>query len=164
MDTPYKKSLTEHTPGTIFSLLNKCYAGLSGIKPEYSDEWIHDWQAYDDEIFNHPETVGACGFVTYLNNDIVGFASWDPRKHPVGIIGHNCILPEFQGNGYGQYQINEIIKLFKQMNFKKALASTMDHAFFTAAQKMYIACGFYELKKYSAEGKNYKIIEYEKYL
>ena len=94
----------------------------------------------------------------------MGFASWDPRKYPTGIIRHNYILPQFRVNGYGRYQINEIIKRFKQMNFTKALVSTMDHEFFYAAQKMYLACGFNEKRRFIDKYKNYKMIEYEKLL
>lgn len=158
------KSLIEHQEGTFFNLLNKCYVGLGKIIPEYRTEWINDWKEYDNEIFNNPDTVGACGFVTYLNDVIIGFASWDPRRYPTGIIGHNCILPRFRGNGYGQYQINEIINRFKILNFKKALTSTMDHDFFSTAQKMYLACGFDEKRRFLAKDKNYNMIEYEKLL
>ena len=37
---------------------------------------------------------------------IAGFGSWDPRQAPdYGIIGHNCVLPEFRGEGLGKQQI-----------------------------------------------------------
>ena len=158
------KSLTEHPEGTIFSLLNRCYAGLDKMMPEHIKEWVDSWKVYDKEIFQNPHTIGACGFVTYLNDDIIGFASWDPRKYPTGLIGHNGILPEFRGNGYGRFQINEVINRFKKKNFQKASASTMDHHYFNGAQKMYLACGFKKTNRYSVEGKHYTILEYEKIL
>jgi GNAT superfamily N-acetyltransferase len=135
MNDLYFKSLIEHKEGTIFNLLNRCYDGLDKIKPEYFKEWENDWKDYDNEIFHNPNTIGACGFISYLDDIVVGFASWDPRKYPTGIIGFNYILPQFQGNGYGRYQINEIIKRFKQINFTKALVSTMDHDFFMQPRK-----------------------------
>ena len=67
------KSLTEHPEGTIFSLLNRCYAGLDKMMPEHIKEWVDSWKVYDKEIFQNPHTIGACGFVTYLNDDIIGF-------------------------------------------------------------------------------------------
>lgn len=164
MNELHFKSLIEHKEGTVFDLLNRSYAGLGKIKPEYIREWENDWKEYDNEIFHNPNTVGAYGFVSYLDNEVVGFASWDPRKYPIGIIGHNCILPQFRGNRYGQHQINEIIKRFKQMSFTKALIFTMDHEFFYTAQKMYLACGFNETRRFSEKNKNYKMIEYEKLL
>jgi hypothetical protein len=50
----------------------------------------HTWEQYDHEVYRHPETVGACIFLSRLNGIIVGFGSWDPRQTPrYGIVGHN---------------------------------------------------------------------------
>ncbi len=164
MNDLHFKLLTEHPQGTIFNLLERCYVGLNRILPEYIKEWVNSWKAYDEEIFHNPDTVGACGFVSYLNDIIIGFASWDPREYSAGLIGHNGILPEFRGSGHGQYQINEVINRLKIKNFQKASASTMDHQYFIKARKMYLACGFMETKRYYVECKDYSIIEYEKTL
>jgi GNAT superfamily N-acetyltransferase len=158
------KTLTEHQEGTFFNLLSQSYIGFDKIYSEYTKSWINDWKKYDNEIFNKPDTVGNCGFVTYLENVMIGFASWDSRQFPIGIIGHNCILPRFRGHGYGQEQIKEIINRFKKQFFTKAVASTLDHDFFSAAHNMYLTCGFKEKRKYTAKGSVNKIIEYEKIL
>lgn len=155
------KSLIEHQEGTFFNLLNQSYTGFDKIQPEYLTGWINDWKEYDKEIFNKPDTVGNCGFVTYLDDVIIGFASWDPRKFPTGLIGHNCILPQFRGNGYGRYQLNEIINRLKKLFFINALASTLDNDFFCTAQRMYLTCGFKEIRRFSANDRMYKIIEYK---
>jgi len=158
------KPLNGHPKGVIFNLLEQCYAGSEKMLPEYFNEWVGDWKTYEEAIFHNPDTVGACGFMTYLDNVLIGFASWDPRQFPKGIIGHNGILPEFRGKGYGQLQINEAINRLNKKDFRKILASTMDHAFFSPAQRMYLACGFEEIKRYAVEGENYGIIEFQKRL
>ena len=76
---------------------------------------------------------------------MIGFASWDPRAHPCGIIGHNCVLPEFRGKGYGTAQIREVLRILKGSGFRKVVATTGAHEFFKPAQKMYEASGFEEL-------------------
>jgi len=76
------KSFTDHNPGTILTLLKESYKGLDKIKPEYILEWEKDWIEYDNDIFQYPDTIGSCGFVSYLGIEIVGFASYDPRKYP----------------------------------------------------------------------------------
>ena len=157
MNKIYFEPLTMHKEGIIFDLLKGCYMEFNHIKPEY----LEDWKKYDYEIHKNSDTVGACGFVTYLEDIIIGFASWDPREYPIGIIGHNCILAQYRGNGYGNCQIYEIIKRLKQLGFQKVLVSTMDHEFFEAAQKMYLSCGFSEKRKFYEENKECTMIEYE---
>ena len=159
------KPLSEHKPGTIFTLLRECYKGLAKIKSKYITEWKKDWIEYDNDIFQYPDTIGSCGFVSYLGIEIVGFASYDPRKYPTGVIDHNCILPQFRGNGYGKQQINEILKRFREMNFKKAIVATNEYEFFYPAQRMYLACGFSEKRRFfDGENKDYVMIEYERVL
>lgn len=157
------KPFTDHKPGTILILLKESYHELAKIKPEYFLEWEKDWLEYDHEIFQHPQTVGACGFISYLSTEMVGFGSYDPREYPTGIIGHNCILPQYRGKGYGQQQIHEILKRFRKMNFQKAIVSTNEHEFFYPAQRMYLACGFKEMRRFhGGEIRDYVMIEYER--
>lgn len=158
------RPLIEHREKTFFTLLKQSYAGCEKVHPDCMKGWLNDWKTYDDEIFKNPNTVGCCGFVTYLSDVMIGFASWDPRKFPTGLIGHNCILPQYRGKGYGRDQINEIVNRLKKLFFTKILASTLDHDFFSAAQKMYHSCGFVEMRRFSAENNMYKIIDYEKSL
>jgi len=159
------KPFTNHNPETILTLLRESYKGLAKIKPEYISEWEKNWVEYDREIFQYPDTVGACGFISYSGTKIMGFGSYDPRKYPTGIIGHNCILPQFRGNGYGKQQINEILKRFRKMNFKKAVVTTNEHKFFYPAQRMYLACGFRETRRFLGTGnRDYVMIEYERAL
>jgi GNAT superfamily N-acetyltransferase len=156
-------TLSDQQPGTIVTLLRASYAQLLKLDPRWESE-EEKWEEYDRQVFVHPKTVGACVFLTRLEGHIVGFGSWDPRQKPeYGIIGHNCILPEFQGNGLGKQQIQEILGRFQMLGIKIAKASTNDHFFFIPAQRMYVACGFLEVRRIPWMGDpNQKMIEYEK--
>jgi GNAT superfamily N-acetyltransferase len=103
-------------------------------------------------------------FVTSSQDEIIGFGSFDSRQGPeFGIIGQNCILPEFRGNGYGEQQIREILNRFRTMGIKKAVVSTSEHPFFLSAQRMYLSCGFQEKRRYTGgPDPRYRLIEYER--
>jgi len=158
-------SIAGEKEGTIARLLQKSYAALLATDPIWQSECAN-WEQYDKEVFDNPETVGSCIFLTRLDGDIVGFASWDPRQCPeYGIIGHNCVLPEFRGRGFGKYQIDEVLRRLRALGTRKANVSTNDHPFFLPAQRMYMACGFREVRRQaSARDHNTMSIEYEKCL
>jgi GNAT superfamily N-acetyltransferase len=158
------KPLIQHQPGTIFNLLKECYWDFINVRPDFSKGWMREWRDYDWTIFNYPDSVGICGFVSYLSHELVGFASWDPRKYPKGIIGHNCVLPQYRGHGYGLQQINEILNRFRTMEFQMVIVTTMDHEFFLPAQEMYLACGFKKTRRFIEENRSYYMLEYEKLL
>jgi GNAT superfamily N-acetyltransferase len=143
--------------GLIFRLLSQSFAEL------INDELEEKIKQFDKEIFENPDTVGACVFVSTLNGQAIGMASWDPRQGPeIGIIGYNCILPEFGGRGFGKAQINEVLRRFKAMRFKKAIVTTGDHPFFLKATKIYLACGFKETRRHSkSSDQRYGSIDYE---
>jgi len=149
--------ITEYEPGIIFSLLSQSFAEL------WNDELEEKIRQFDKEVFENPDTVGACTFISTLNGKPVGMASWDPRQGPeLGIIGWICVLPEFQGKGFGKIQIKEILRRLKRDGFKKAFVRTGEHPFFSNAQKMYAACGFKESKRYpTGNQQGYGTIDYE---
>jgi GNAT superfamily N-acetyltransferase len=137
---------TQHRPGIIVSLLSRSYAAYLALDPQAARTWPADWAACDRDVFRFPDTVGACGFVTCLDGQAIGFASWDPRAYPAhGVIGHNCILPPFRGNGYGRAQIHRVLEILRARGFREARVTTGDHPFFGPAQQMYEACGFREV-------------------
>lgn len=151
------KQITEYEPGVVFSLLSQSFAEL------LNDEFERKLRRDDKEVFENPDTIGACAFISVLNSKTVGMASWDPRQGPeVGIIGYNCILPEYQGRGFGKAQIEEVLKRFNGQGFKKVIVTTGEHPFFEPAEKMYLACGFKEIRRYN-EGRDprYGSIDYE---
>lgn len=144
---PEFTALADESPGTIAALLRASYAELLKLDPRWDAEPAN-WDEYDRQVFAYPTTVGACLFLTRLGTRIVGFGSWDPRQRPeYGIVGHNCILPEFRGKGLGQQQILEILRRFRALGIKTAKVSTCAHPFFLPAQRMYVACGFREVRR-----------------
>ncbi|NIA14643.1 MAG: GNAT family N-acetyltransferase [Nitrospiraceae bacterium] len=129
-------------------MLNQSYAELVEAEPELWGAEKDAWSESDRDVFDHPETIGACTFLSWCGADVVGFFSFDPRPRPAyGVIGHNCVLPEFRGQGFGKNQIREIIRRFREMEIKQARVSTNDHPFFVPAQRMYTACGFREIRR-----------------
>ena len=80
---------TEYETGIVFSLLSQSWAEL------WNEELEEKIKQYDREIFENPDTVGACAFISNLNDEPIGMASRDPRQGPeVGIIA--CV----QGGTY----------------------------------------------------------------
>ena len=136
----------QHKPGVIVSLLSQSYAAYLALDPQAAQAWPADWAAYEWDVFHFPDTVGVCGFVACLDDRPIGFASWDPRQFPAyGVVGHNCILPTFRGNGYGTAQIHRMLDILRARGFQQARVTTGDHPFFVPAQRMYVACGFREI-------------------
>ena len=145
-------SFREHSKGLLVSLLSQSYADYFQYDPECKKVWQKDWKGYDSDVFQYPDTVGACGFVTSLEGRAIGFASWDPRQLPeIGIIGHNCILPSFRGNSYGKRQIVKALDILKEKGCRTVCVTTGEHFFFRPAQQMYISCGFREVKRSIAD-------------
>lgn len=144
-------SPTEHPSGTVFDLLRRAWAPLWNPKLE------ENIRRFDTEVAEQPDTVGACTFVTCLHSQPVGMGSYDPRQRPErAVIGWNCVVPEHQGKGIGKSQIQEILRILRDMGIRKALVTTTDEPFFVPAQRTYEACGFVRVRK--TEDNN---IEYE---
>ena len=153
----------EYRSGVISSLLSRTYAEYFQYDPEREPIWRKIWEDYDRAVFEYPDTMGACGFISRLNMQVIGYASWDPRRFPVGWVGGNCILPEFRGNGYGTRQIKEVLRILESSGFMKAKVITGEHRFFQPARRMYQACGFREIERGARnDGADYKQITYER--
>ncbi len=151
-------------PGKIASILKICYADLVTSEPDFWANEAEGWERFDTDVYEDPGGIGDCTFLSWLDDKLIGFASYDPRQWPtLGIIGHNGILPEYQGRGFGKLQIAEILRRFQKRRFSRAKVSTLDHPFFIPAQKMYLSCGFYVKRWIPWEGcPKYRLIEYEK--
>ncbi len=149
--------------GLIASMLKRSYADLMEADLEHWGPEVPKWEQFDREVFEHPDTIGACVFLSWSGDRLVGFASYDPRQRPeVGIVGHNCVLPEFRGNGFGKQQVREIVRRFRVMGITLARVSTGESPFFAPAQHMYTACGFRESGRRAWEGDpSQNVIEYE---
>jgi len=154
------KLLNNMSRGDIFKALKEIYFDYKNINNSLYFEWSKSWKAYDELIFDNPDTVGEAGFATFVNSTFSGFCSWDPRKAPDNVIvGHNGVLPGFRGKGIGVMQIKEMINRFKKAKYKNIIVSTGEEKFFTPAQKMYIKCGFLERERKIIN--NYLCIEYQ---
>ena len=141
-------SALDGAPGVIARLLNESYAALVESEPEVWAREKAEWKAADRSVFENPGTVGACTFLSRLGADIVGFFSFDPRPRPsYGVIGHNCILPEYRNRGFGKQQIHEILRRMAGIEIMRAEVSTVDHPFFLPARRMYASCGFTEVTR-----------------
>lgn len=135
-------------PGVLASMLKRVYAPLVEACPETWGRERAAWDEFDREAFQNPETVGACTFLTWSGKQLAGFGSYDPRQKPrVGIVGFNCVLPEFRGQGFGSAQIREILRRFRSLGIRTAQVTTGDQPFFVPARRMYLACGFREVRR-----------------
>jgi len=150
--------------GLIANLLEETYRELVLSNPRVWKQEEKKWKEFDKEIFEYPDSIGRCVFLTLLERQIAGFGSYDPRHGPeFGIVGHNCILPEFRGRGYGKQQLSEILRRLQSLSIKKAKATTGSHPFFIPAQRMYSSCGFIEVGRGPWAGDpSQEIIEFEK--
>jgi RimJ/RimL family protein N-acetyltransferase len=131
--------------GTITAMLHESYAAYAAVDPVCVETWRHSWIAYDRDIAAYPESVGACGFVSWVGDTPVGFGSWDPRQLPEhGIVGHHCILPRYRNNGFGRCQLQRIIAALTRGRCDVVTVTTGAHDFFLPARRLYERCGFVE--------------------
>lgn len=153
-------------PGLIASLLKQSYAVLLESEPEVWGPEGLKWERFDADVFCHPDTIGATVFLSRVGDTTVGFASYDPREKPeIGVIGHNCVLPEFRNKGLGRQQIQEVLRRFRSMGIRQARVSTLDHSFFIPARHMYLACGFREAERHAWPNEPLRtVIEYTRTL
>jgi len=142
----------KHPAGTVFHLLKLAWEPLWNPKLE------ENIRQFDSEVTEHPDTVGACTFVTCLDSEPVGMGSYDPRQKPErGIIGWNCVVPEHQGKGLGKAQIQELLRIFRNRGIRKACVTTTDEEFFVPAQRTYEACGFGRIRKTKINNIEYEL-------
>ena len=137
MSELFRVPFNELKRGAVASMLRESYQGWQ----EY-DRWVDQWSEYDAEVFEYPDTVGRCGFATRIEGVLVGFMSWDPRSRPCMTIGHNCILPAYRSQGYGSWQLQCALAIFREREFKRVRASTGSDEFFASARRMYERNGF----------------------
>jgi len=152
------RPITNFKPGKIQELIKNCYRGLIEYFPNEKNRLYHQWENEDKLAFQNIATIGRHILFSCIENNTIGLFSWDNRQFPNGIIGQNCILPDFQGNGYGTQQIEKIIDILKINNFKTLSVETGSHEFFIPSLKMYEKNGFKIKEK--REGELFDIIEY----
>ncbi|MCM1131795.1 MAG: GNAT family N-acetyltransferase [Roseburia sp.] len=100
------KEFKEFKKGILYHQLVDAYSFHSQCK----EIWDKDWREYDTWFFDNLKYTNTCGFVLVLNGEPIGHISWDPRKRPEYVeIGHNCIITQYKGNGYGHLLLKEAI-------------------------------------------------------
>lgn len=151
-------------PDDLFRILYKSYEKILKENVKNKQKYIDSWKRFDSNAFEN-QNIGKCVFITCLNKKPIGLVSYDPRHFPdYGVIGQNCILPEYRRQGYGTKQIEKMLEIFITNNCKKAIVSTGSIDYFMPAQNMYAGLGFKEIgRKYDNRWKH-EIIEYEKEL
>ena len=154
------KPITDFKPGQIQETIKKCYHNLIEYFPGEKNRLYHQWENEDKLTFQHIDTIGRHFLFSCIKNNLAGFFSWDDRQFQNGVVGQNCILPNYQGNGYGVRQIEKITEIFRINNFKTLTTETGEHDFFIPAHKMYKKCGFKIKEK--RKGEIFDIIEYFK--
>lgn len=141
------KKVSEFPRGTIFDLLTDAYS--------YDDRngacWSWQWREFDDFFYDNLEIADQCGFITTLDGEPIGMASWDPRNRPEYVeVGHNCILCKYKGRGYGKMQLQEAVNRILQYDIKKIIVNT--NATFVPAMHNYQSVGFKECQRRKNDG------------
>lgn len=106
------------------------------------------WKDFDRFVFDNLELMDRNGFVTTISGKPIGFSTWDPRNLPQSVeIGHNCIIREFQGKGFGNYQLKETMVQIMARNPQRIFVKTGANQFFLPARRMYESSGFVIISK-----------------
>lgn len=130
------KNITEFEPGTLLRLLIDGYS----FNPAWRERFEPDWIEFDRFFYGNPKIADSCGFMTVLDGAPIGFVTWDPRKKPEFVIGHNCIATAHKGKGCGKAQLSNAVGLIRQSGAR--LISVTTSGSLTAAQHMYESVGF----------------------
>jgi RimJ/RimL family protein N-acetyltransferase len=133
------KKFSETPEGTLYKSLIDAYSEF----PELTDFFKDSWQDFDKFVYSSLSFMDYNGFVTLDDNVVIGFMSWDPRGLPESVeIGHNCIIKNYQGKGYGKEQLLLGLEMIKNLKPKTILVKTGNVDFFKPAQSMYTSAGF----------------------
>ena len=131
------QAITDFPRGTLASMLFDAYS----FDRRCAENWGHDWKTFDDFFYDNSETAERYGFITVVNGEPAGFASWDPRHRPDYMeIGHNCIITKYKRHGYGTLQMKEAIRRAAVDKPYKIIVTTSE--LMIPAQKMYQGAGF----------------------
>lgn len=123
--------------GSLARMLKDAYS----FDPRCIKCWGENWRAYDDFFFDHPAIAETCGFVTVFSGVPVGHITWDPRNLPArAILGHNCILTAYKGQGLGGAQLREAVRRIAARGAERIDVTTSE--MLIAAQRNYESAGF----------------------
>ena len=136
MDIAFKKA-SDFNRGILFELLSDAYS----FDRNYENTCKEKWQENENFFFDNLQIADKFCFITTLNDEAIGYVSWDPRNMPAyAEIGDNCIITKHKGNGYGKLQLQEAINRIKQYKVEKIIVTTDDGLI--PAQRMYESVGF----------------------
>ncbi|GGF86288.1 hypothetical protein GCM10010912_34480 [Paenibacillus albidus] len=136
MSVKFKK-VSDFNRGILFELLTDAYS----FDRRYEQSCTSDWQDFDNFFFDNLEIADKYGLITTLNDEAIGFVSWDPRNMPeYAEIGHNCIASKHKGKGYGKMQLQEAVNRIIRNDVRKIILFTNDDLI--PAQRMYERVGF----------------------
>jgi ribosomal protein S18 acetylase RimI-like enzyme len=131
------QKISNFNQGKLLELLTDAYS----FDFKYEQNCKSDWKTFDDFFFNNLHIADTCGFITTLNDEAIGFVTWDPRNMPAyAEIGHNCIISKHKGNGYGIMQLQEAVNRIGKNDLKKIIVTT--NVDLIPAQRMYEKVGF----------------------
>ncbi len=160
MDIEFR-SIMEFPRGTLCALLKEGYL----FEPKFERDCIEQWQEFDDFFFDNPHIAEISGFMTVLNNNPIGFVSWNPTNLPISVeIGHNCISDKYKGNGYGLRQMQEAVKRIITQGAEKIIVTTNEilvpaqHTYESAGFKFVNKCEEPNIAEYAGMRINYEII------
>lgn len=136
MNIKFKK-VSDFNRGILFQLLKDAYS----FDCRYEKSCKSDWQDFDDFFFDNLQIGDKYGFITTIDDEAIGFVSWDPRNMPeYAEIGYNCIASKHKGKGYGKIQLKEAVDRITQNEVRKIIVTTNDDLI--PAQRMYESVGF----------------------
>lgn len=131
------KSILDFPKGTLYNQLEDAYS----FNSECKKAWNSMWKEYDEFFYSNANIASKYGFITVVDNIPIGHISWDPRKIPNYVeIGHNCIISEYKGRGYGKIQLEEALRRIKEYKVNKVIVTTNE--FLIPAAKNYESVGF----------------------
>lgn len=140
MNLKYKK-VSAFEKGTLYNLLKDSYS----YDPRIEKYFHLNWKNCDDFFYENIQIADKCCFITTLNNEAIGFFSWDPRNMPMYIeIGHNCIATKYKGLKYGKLQLEEALHRMMKMDINKITVTTNESLI--PAQKNYESVGFIKVR------------------
>ncbi len=137
------KKISEFPKGTLYQQLVDAYS----FDPNCQIAWDEMWKEYDHFFYENLDSIAdKYAFVTVVDGIAVGHITWDPRNRPDSVsIGHNCILSEWKGRGYGKIQLMEAVRRIKEYNVKKIIVTTNE--MMLPAQKNYESVGFIKVSE-----------------
>lgn len=137
------RKTSEFPKGTFYNQLVDAYSFNDHCKEAWNDVWME----YDHFLCSNPDIADRYSFITTLDGIPIGHISWDPGNRPDFVeIGHNCIITEYKGNGYGKQQLQEAVRRIKEYKDVKRIVVTTN-AFLQAAQKNYESAGFEKIRE-----------------